>query len=100
MSFSLLLVCTVLRVSLSLHDQLVEGIRSLSKYYEEHPYSTDINGSSKHARMHSNRLELAFLGETLTVEYAPAESRTNMFGGNSNWRGKTLLEAESCRDWK
>jgi hypothetical protein len=45
------------------------GIRSLSKYYEEHPY-------------------VAQLGEvTLRVDYDPAESRTGLFGGNSNWRG-------------
>ena len=45
------------------------GIRSLSRYYRDHPYSIS-------------------LGEgTYRVSYEPAESQTNMFGGNSNWRG-------------
>eukprot|EP01130_Rhizamoeba_saxonica_P004666 TRINITY_DN1894_c0_g1_i6.p1 TRINITY_DN1894_c0_g1~~TRINITY_DN1894_c0_g1_i6.p1 ORF type:complete len:883 (+),score=169.25 TRINITY_DN1894_c0_g1_i6:108-2756(+) len=41
------------------------GIRSLSKYYEDNPYT--FNGDSVH--------------------YIPGESDTGMFGGNSNWRG-------------
>ena len=45
------------------------GIRSLSKHHREHPVT----------------LELA--GELHTVDYEPAESRTGLFGGNSNWRG-------------
>eukprot|EP00049_Salpingoeca_infusionum_P002430 m.56755 g.56755 ORF g.56755 m.56755 type:complete len:1044 (+) comp11577_c0_seq1:227-3358(+) len=44
------------------------GIRSLSKVYET-PYTTTA------------------AGEEVSVEYTPAESRTAMFGGNSNWRG-------------
>jgi hypothetical protein len=45
------------------------GIRSLSKYHEEHPY------------------ELKVDGQTLRVKYVPGESDTDLFGGNSNWRG-------------
>jgi hypothetical protein len=45
------------------------GIRSLSKFHSQHPYEFRIDGSV-------NR-----------VNYEPAESRTGMFGGNSNWRG-------------
>ena len=45
------------------------GIRSLSKVYEKEPY----------------RFEMA--GEIYEVEYEPSESRSGMFGGNSNWRG-------------
>lgn len=45
------------------------GIRSLSKYHQDHPYSYTVAGS------------------TYSVEYAPAESQNRMFGGNSNWRG-------------
>ncbi|MDO6437365.1 glucosidase [Cyclobacterium sp. 1_MG-2023] len=45
------------------------GIRSLSKDHLEHPYSVQING---------NRF---------SIRYAPGESETSMFGGNSNWRG-------------
>ena len=45
------------------------GIRSLSKVHAEAPVT----------------LELA--GELHTVNYEPAESRTALFGGNSNWRG-------------
>ncbi len=45
------------------------GVRALSKYHREHPY-TFFTG-----------------GETFVVNYEPAESETGLFGGNSNWRG-------------
>jgi len=45
------------------------GIRSISKYHRDHPYSLDIAGRS------------------YRVDYEPAESTTGTFGGNSNWRG-------------
>ncbi|MFW6183899.1 MAG: MGH1-like glycoside hydrolase domain-containing protein, partial [Chloroflexota bacterium] len=45
------------------------GIRSLSKYHQAHPYSLTIDGKSFH------------------IDYQPAESRSALFGGNSNWRG-------------
>ena len=44
------------------------GIRSLSASYRE-PVTFDVDGRS------------------LSIEYEPGESRTGMFGGNSNWRG-------------
>ena len=44
------------------------GIRSLSKYHEENPFVFDHYG--KHQ-----------------ITYVPGESDTDMFGGNSNWRG-------------
>lgn len=45
------------------------GIRSLSKYHEEHPFEYELNG------------------ERLCVKYLQAESDSGLFGGNSNWRG-------------
>ncbi len=45
------------------------GIRSLSKYYEAHPISIDVDGVG------------------FAIAYEPAESRSPLFGGNSNWRG-------------
>ncbi|MEV5599681.1 glucosidase [Streptomyces sp. NPDC052496] len=45
------------------------GIRSLSRYHAEHPYTFWVHG------------------EEYRVSYLPAESDTGMFGGNSNWRG-------------
>jgi len=45
------------------------GVRSLSRYHREHPFSLQIAGSS------------------WTIDYEPAESSTSLFGGNSNWRG-------------
>ncbi|MBJ3809682.1 glucosidase [Streptomyces flavofungini] len=45
------------------------GIRALSRYHAEHPYSFYVHG------------------EELRVGYLPAESDSGMFGGNSNWRG-------------
>ena len=49
------------------------GIRSLSKYHLEHPYSVRI------------------AGQEYGVQYLPAESNTGMFGGNSNWRGPVWM---------
>ena len=45
------------------------GIRSLSKLHEKQPF------------------ELPMDGHVYRVGYEPAESRTELFGGNSNWRG-------------
>jgi hypothetical protein len=45
------------------------GIRSLSRYHLEHPF------------------ELPVDGRKYTVKYVPGESDTEVFGGNSNWRG-------------
>jgi hypothetical protein len=45
------------------------GIRSLSKWHAKNPY------------------RFAASGQDFTVAYEPAESRSGMFGGNSNWRG-------------
>ncbi|MCW5808379.1 MAG: glucosidase [Deltaproteobacteria bacterium] len=45
------------------------GIRSLSRAHGEHPYALELDG---------RRFE---------VHYAPGESDTTTFGGNSNWRG-------------
>ncbi|MBI1371990.1 MAG: glucosidase [Phycisphaera sp.] len=45
------------------------GIRSLSRAYRDKPY------------------QLQHHGQTYGVAYDPAESTTDLFGGNSNWRG-------------
>jgi hypothetical protein len=45
------------------------GIRALSKFHLEHPFVLNVDG-------HSN-----------SVDYEPAESTSDLFGGNSNWRG-------------
>lgn len=45
------------------------GIRSISKYHEEHPFSLQLDG------------------KTFCVDYEPGESKSRLFGGNSNWRG-------------
>lgn len=45
------------------------GIRSLSKIYDSQPFTLSVHG---------NRY---------TVQYLPGESDSDMFGGNSNWRG-------------
>ena len=60
----------VLRTMLDRAEFLSDyGVRSLSKFHEEHPYVYDLG-------------DRAF-----RVDYDPAESRTGLFGGNSNWRG-------------
>ncbi len=45
------------------------GIRAISRYHCDHPYTLKANGNE------------------YRVRYEPAESSTGMFGGNSNWRG-------------
>jgi hypothetical protein len=45
------------------------GIRSLSQFHRDHPYTLQLDGHS------------------YEVHYAPGESDSNLFGGNSNWRG-------------
>jgi hypothetical protein len=44
------------------------GIRSLSKYHQKHPFVFEHHGHHQ-------------------IQYEPGESKSNMFGGNSNWRG-------------
>ena len=45
------------------------GIRSISRFHQENPYVLQING------------------QRFSVDYEPSESRSVLFGGNSNWRG-------------
>ncbi|GMF72233.1 unnamed protein product [Aspergillus oryzae] len=49
------------------------GIRSMSKYHGEHPYSMTVNG------------------QEFRVNYVPGDSDSALFGGNSNWRGPVWL---------
>ena len=49
------------------------GIRSLSKFHEQHPFVFHVEG------------------QEYRVDYLPAESNTGMFGGNSNWRGPVWM---------
>jgi hypothetical protein len=49
------------------------GIRGLSKIYEQQPYDLKLDGVD------------------YSVKYTPGESDTNMFGGNSNWRGPVWM---------
>jgi len=50
-----------------------QGIRSMSKVHQAHPYRFD------------------FGGQMLEVDYEPGESRSALFGGNSNWRGPVWM---------
>ncbi|MGK2861354.1 MAG: MGH1-like glycoside hydrolase domain-containing protein, partial [Chitinophagaceae bacterium] len=49
------------------------GIRALSKYHEEHPYSVTVEG------------------HVYSIRYDPGDSTSDMFGGNSNWRGPVWI---------
>src|SRR5947207_1445933 len=49
------------------------GVRSMSKFHTENPYVLTVRG------------------EQNVVSYEPAESQTNIFGGNSNWRGPVWM---------
>src|SRR5262249_25483873 len=45
------------------------GVRAVSRCHAARPYTFPVDG------------------HVLTMDYEPAESRSRMFGGNSNWRG-------------
>jgi len=45
------------------------GIRAVSRYHKDHPYVLQMEGMDHR------------------VDYEPAESTSDLFGGNSNWRG-------------
>jgi hypothetical protein len=49
------------------------GIRALSKYHDEKPYSVVVEGN------------------TYTIRYDPGDATSDMFGGNSNWRGPVWM---------
>ena len=49
------------------------GIRALSKYHEDNPYTVNINGTD------------------YTISYDPGDSTSDFFGGNSNWRGPVWI---------
>jgi hypothetical protein len=49
------------------------GIRALSKYHESHPYSVVVEGI------------------TYSIQYDPGDSTSDLFGGNSNWRGPVWM---------
>ena len=63
-------LAAVLRRMLNSEEFLSDyGIRALSRYHLEHPFTFHVDG------------------QDLTVKYLPAESDSRLFGGNSNWRG-------------
>jgi len=63
-------LAVVLRTVLSEAEFLSPfGLRSLSAFHGAHPFRLDVAG------LHGQ------------VDYEPAESRSGLFGGNSNWRG-------------
>ncbi|MEZ5394034.1 MAG: hypothetical protein R2724_14515 [Bryobacterales bacterium] len=45
------------------------GIRSVSRLHKDHPFSFHVDGTD------------------YSVDYEPGDSKTTLFGGNSNWRG-------------
>jgi hypothetical protein len=45
------------------------GIRALSKFHKDHPFTLHVGARES------------------SVDYEPAESTSDLFGGNSNWRG-------------
>jgi hypothetical protein len=45
------------------------GLRALSRYHLDHPLEVEVGGM------------------TARLDYEPGESTSNLFGGNSNWRG-------------
>jgi hypothetical protein len=62
------------------------GLRSVSRYHAQHPFTLNVDG------------------ERYVLEYEPGDSRTDLAGGNSNWRGPVwapvnLLVIEALRKY-
>jgi hypothetical protein len=49
------------------------GLRSMSRFHRDHPFTVDLGGTYA------------------SVDYEPGESRSGLFGGNSNWRGPVWI---------
>ena len=49
------------------------GIRALSKYHEANPYAVTLDG------------------QVYSIQYDPGDSTSDLFGGNSNWRGPVWM---------
>ena len=49
------------------------GVRALSKFHAANPYSVTVEG------------------EKYDIQYDPGDSTSNLFGGNSNWRGPVWI---------
>jgi len=49
------------------------GIRALSLHHKDHPYTINLNG------------------QDYTIGYEPGDSTSDLFGGNSNWRGPVWI---------
>ena len=49
------------------------GIRALSKFHEEKPYAVVVEGNA------------------YSIRYDPGDSTSDLFGGNSNWRGPVWM---------
>jgi hypothetical protein len=49
------------------------GIRALSKYHDKNPYSVTVDGN------------------IYSIRYDPGDATSDMFGGNSNWRGPVWM---------
>jgi hypothetical protein len=66
----------VLRIMLDENEFLSPyGIRSVSRIHQAHPHTVKLAGAQH------------------TLAYEPGESRSNLFGGNSNWRGPVWMPA-------
>ncbi|MGE5300322.1 MAG: MGH1-like glycoside hydrolase domain-containing protein, partial [Acidobacteriota bacterium] len=50
------------------------GIRSISKYHKDHPFVFEYGGAE------------------FRIDYEPDESTSDIFGGNSNWRGPVWVQ--------
>lgn len=49
------------------------GVRALSKFHQDHPYSVMVDGVE------------------YSISYDPGDSTSDIFGGNSNWRGPVWI---------
>ncbi|CAM3402074.1 MGH1-like glycoside hydrolase domain-containing protein [Zobellia roscoffensis] len=61
-------------------DILIHSILDETEFLAKH-------GIRSLSKEHENKYEVKINGDTYSIEYERAESSTDLFGGNSNWRG-------------
>jgi hypothetical protein len=64
-----------------------DRLRRVLRYMLDENEFLSPSGIRSISKIHENPYRLTIGGRTFSISYQPAESRSGLFGGNSNWRG-------------